>query len=223
MTAVYVLRHPQSTWNVANRYQGRLESPLTELGCQQATLTAAAFRDESIDAVYASPLIRARLLAEALARTTGAGYTVDNRLTEIAMGPWEGLDRDEIRNLFPQMFREWYSRPDRVRFPQGESMDDVCRRSRSALEDIFRRHREGNVCVVTHSAVVHALVLPALGLGLRFLHRVATANAGITTLCGTEAPGRVQILNSVSHLYGSAVESATALGCVTVKPRRRAS
>jgi hypothetical protein len=70
---------------------------------------------------------------------------------------------------------------------------------------------------------VHALVLPALGLHLRFLHRVATSNAGISTLCGSKAPGRVQTLNSLSHLHGSVAGSARALGCVTVKPRRRAS
>src|SRR5947209_14524370 len=80
MTAVYVLRHPETTWNVAERYQGRLDAPLSARGASQARAAADAFRGETLDAVFSSPLGRARHLAERLAKVTGAELRVDQRL-----------------------------------------------------------------------------------------------------------------------------------------------
>jgi broad specificity phosphatase PhoE len=223
MTAVYVVRHPQTTWNVTERYQGRLEAPLSAEGQRQARLTIAAFAGQRIDAVYSSPLCRALELGRGLAEVVDAPLIVDHRLTEIAMGPWEGLHRSEISERFPQMFREWYRRPDLVRFPGGETLEEVRDRARAALSGIFSAHPGQNVCVTTHSAVVHALVAPAMGLELRYIHRLQLANTGISTLCGETVPGRVLSLNVTGHLHASPVASALAQQCAGMEPRRLAS
>jgi broad specificity phosphatase PhoE len=204
MTAVYVLRHPQTTWNVAERYQGRLEAELSAEGERQCRLTVAAFGDTPLDAVYSSPLRRAMDLARGIADITRAPLTVDQRLTEIAMGPWEGLYRAEIRARFPELFEEWYVRPHLVRFPEGEDLAQVRSRSESALSDFFRRHPNQAICVVTHSSVIQMLAATALGLDLRFTHRVHISNAGITTLCGHAVPGALMSLNVTDHVDRSA-------------------
>src|SRR5690349_9009060 len=121
MTAVYVLRHPQTTWNVEERYQGRLEAPWNVEGERQCTLAVQAFEGQELAAIYSSPLRRALDLARALSRRSGSQLIVDHRLTEIGMGPWEGLYRTQIKDRFGALFEEWYDRPDLVRFPGGES------------------------------------------------------------------------------------------------------
>jgi broad specificity phosphatase PhoE len=221
MTAVYVLRHPETTWNLAQRYQGRLESPISAAGERQTVRAVSAFVPGSLDAVVSSPLGRARYLANAVASRTGAPLAVDHRLTEIGQTTWEGLHRVEIDARYPEMYDRWYLSPDTVRFPGGEDLGDVRVRAQSALADIFSRYPEGDVAVVTHSVVIQVLVASALALDLRHIHRLRVANAGITTLCGTEIPGAILSLNALDPK--APVESAAAEGCARWKPRRMTS
>jgi broad specificity phosphatase PhoE len=220
MTAVYVLRHPVTTWNETERYQGRLQAPLSAQGRQQTQLVSEAFAGQTLEGVYSSPLDRALDLARSIADVTGAPLYVDERLTEIAQCPWEGLHVSEIRLRYPEMYEEWYQRPDRVRFPGGENLLEVRDRALSVLQDLFARHPEGQVVMVTHSVVIQVMVATALSLDLRWIHKVRVSNAGITTLCGGELPAGLLSLNSTEALHGSAVASATAQGCATWRPRR---
>jgi probable phosphoglycerate mutase len=220
MTALYVFRHPETTWNVAERYQGRLESPLSQQGQVQARLVARTFAGSSLDAVYSSPLQRALFLARELARATDAPLRIDQRLTEMAQGPWEGLLLRDIKLRFQDLYRDWYLRPDCVCFPGGEDLEAVRQRSLSAVADLYATFPDGHVAVVTHSVVVQTLVASGLSIDLRHIHSIHVANAGMTTLCGLEPPGLVLALNVTSPLYPSPVTGAAAQGCVSWKPRR---
>ncbi len=223
MTAVYLLRHPETTWNVAQRYQGRLESPVSSEGRRQSLAVIDGFAAGEIDVVLASPLGRARYLAALLAKATGAPLEVDQRLTEMAQGPWEGMRVDDIRRRYPELYETWYRRPDRVRFPGGEALSEVCSRALSVMSELFRRWPNGNVAVVTHSVVIQTLAASALSLELSAIHRLRVSNCGVTILCGVDAPGQILTFNSLESLYGSAVAGATAQHCPTWKPRRIAS
>jgi probable phosphoglycerate mutase len=201
MTVAYVLRHPQTSWNAAGCYQGRLEAPLSAEGRRQSRLTASAMADRAPDIVYTSPLRRALDLAQNIAGTLRLPLVVDQRLTEIAIGPWEGLYHSQIEERFPVMLREWYERPDRVRFPHGESAADVQLRALSVLADLYAAHPEENICIVTHSAIIQVLTAAALGLDLRNLHRIHVANGGITTFSGDSAPGLLVSFNVTDQLF----------------------
>lgn len=217
MTAVYVLRHPETTWNVDRRYQGRLEAPLSLEGEQQANMAARNFRGQNLAAVYSSPLSRSRHLAALIAEVTGNEVTIDNRLTEIGQCPWEALEVGEVRRRYPNLFAQWYSAPASVQFPSGESVHDVWRRSQSALADIFARHQDADVAVITHSVVVMALACAALSLDLRHLHSITASNAGITILCGQRAPGYLLELNNTSAIHAEPIPRAAAHNCSSDK------
>ncbi len=219
MTAIFVLRHPQTTWNKAERYQGRLDAPLSAEGRRQLVLVAQAFRGESLDCVVTSPLSRARVLGEAIATSTGASMQTDARLVEMAQGAWEGLHVSEIRARFPATFREWHLRPDDVRFPGGEALADVERRTIGAFHDIYRCYPGGSVAVVSHSVVVQIIALRSLQMDLRFLHTIKISNASVTTMCGNDAPGSLLSLNVTQALWGSPVQCARAEGCAAAVTR----
>ncbi len=223
MTAVYLLRHPETTWNVAQRYQGRLESPVSAEGKRQALMVAATFAPPELDVVISSPLQRARHLSVALARATDASLEIDQRLTEMAQGPWEGMCLDQIRDTYRDLYDRWYTEPQAFTFPGGENLLEVQKRSLAVLEDAYRCWPEGNVAVVTHSVVIQVLVASALSLPLSSLHRLRVSNCSITTLCGSEAPGQLLSFNSTESLYGSAAASAAAQHCLSFEPRRIAS
>jgi phosphoserine phosphatase len=221
MTAIFLLRHPQTTWNQVERYQGRLDSPLSTEGWRQLRLAAEAFRGHSLDCVFTSPLGRTRRLAEAVAAVTSAPLRSDARLTEIGQGTWEGLHVSEIRARYPDLLTQWHTRPDLVRFPRGEALVEVEHRTASALDDIFSEFEGGTVAVVSHSVVVQVIASRSLHIDLRFLHSIKISNAGVTTLCGSDAPGSLLSLNVTQALHGSPVDSASAEACASPIMRRQ--
>lgn len=145
--SLLVVRHGQSTWNAAGRWQGRADPALTELGEQQAA--DAALHVGPIDEVWTSDLVRARRTAEIVAAHLGLDVRVDPRLAERDAGEWEGLTRDEIEAGWPGWLAE-HRRP-----PGFEPDDVVAARGIEVLSDLAGR--SGRLLVVSHSGVIRAV------------------------------------------------------------------
>src|SRR4029079_3508556 len=96
---ILVLRHGQSEWNAVRRWQGTADSPLTELGREQAATTARLLVAHRLDfaSIWTSNLRRASQTAAIIAGALGLGEPiVDARLQEADAGEWEGLTPAEI-------------------------------------------------------------------------------------------------------------------------------
>jgi broad specificity phosphatase PhoE len=121
---IWLVRHGQTEINRVGRFQGRLDSPLTELGETQARRVGARLRALAAEvggawAIDASPLGRTRRTAALI--SDGMGLAVrrhDARLAEVDFGPWEGLTRDQIVALRPDLAE---AKTFFLRCPEGES------------------------------------------------------------------------------------------------------
>ena len=96
MGHVYFVRHGQTVWNVENKICGATDSPLTQLGHEQARALGKKILDEGIhaDQILYSPLSRARDTALEIAAVTGLPAREEPRLVEQNFGKWEGTPRD---------------------------------------------------------------------------------------------------------------------------------
>jgi broad specificity phosphatase PhoE len=204
---ILVLRHGQSEWNSIRRWQGTADSPLTELGRQQAGATArllAALRLQ-FPAIWTSDLRRASETAAIIARTLGLGSpTFDARLREAHAGEWEGLTPEEIELRWPGWL-EAHHRP-----ATFEPYSAVVARASDALADIAARACDlapAAALVVAHSGVVRSLIrhlggtdtrIPNLG-GVWFTASVTDSGADLVlgdvfdpagvVVTGVDAPG----------------------------------
>ena len=152
-TNILVVRHGQSEWNRERRWQGHADSPLSELGVEQAVAAANALRDDCppFDAVLASDLCRASHTAELLAAALGLGAVrLDARLREAGAGEWQGLTPEEIARLWPGWL-EAGRRP-----PGAEPHEAAAERFLAALRDASAALPGAHVLVVSHSGVVRA-------------------------------------------------------------------
>ena len=154
-TTILLVRHGETEWNRARRYQGWSDSPLTDDGIAQAAAIGRRLRavPEAADAeIVASPIGRARRTAEIIAESLGytAKLRFDERLREISLGSWDGLDRREIRSRMGAHFEEfeWY-----FHTPDGESYDEFAGRIAGWLAEAG----EGPVIVVCHGVVTRVL------------------------------------------------------------------
>jgi broad specificity phosphatase PhoE len=138
---ILLVRHGETEWNRTRRIQGWGDSPLTPRGVAQAEAMGQALRAlpeaEGLP-VVASPLGRARRTAEIIqaARADLAPIRFDERLKEVSVGAWDGLDRGEIEALSPGIFdgdgrHEWY-----FRTPDGETYDEFAGRIAAWLADV---------------------------------------------------------------------------------------
>ena len=123
MTKMIFVRHGQSEANLLTIFAGHTDIPLTDLGRHQAENTAQFLKDYSIDAVYASDLLRAMQTAEPTARMHGLEIIPDVRLREIYAGDWEGVTFNDLLTLYPESFGIlWRTDCGRAHPENGESV-----------------------------------------------------------------------------------------------------
>jgi broad specificity phosphatase PhoE len=148
-TRLLLVRHGESTWNADGRWQGQADPPLSPLGEQQAA--EAATRVDSVDAVWASDLVRARRTAEIVAGGQRIDVRLDPRLRERHAGDWQGHTRVEIEEHWPGYLGSG-------RRPAGyESDDALLARVLAAIDEIAAAHRGESVLVVVHGGIVRTL------------------------------------------------------------------
>jgi broad specificity phosphatase PhoE len=177
---VYLARHGETTWNLAGRYQGRRESALTALGVRQGMALGAAFAPPNgppIARIVASPLWRCQATARFVADRVDLPIVLDDRLTEIAHGDWEGRLRNEIEGNEVAQYRAWRLNPDSVSFNGGETLRDVQARWRAFADDLARSQGDGDALVCTHDAVVRIALLTMEDRPLDELWEVTVQNA----------------------------------------------
>jgi broad specificity phosphatase PhoE len=150
MTILYLIRHGETDWNILGRYQGQADPPLNNQGLAQSKTLAESLRNENIDIIYTSPLMRARQTAEIISNRLGVDLVVDPRFMEIHQGDWQMRLRSEIEALYPELFSAWENKPWDITPPAGESLHEVAGRVESALEDILERYPGLKVVIVTH-------------------------------------------------------------------------
>lgn len=162
-TRVLLVRHGQSEWNAAGRWQGQADPPLTDLGRRQARSAAAALG--AVDAVFASDLQRAAETAAIIAGELGIGPVVlDEGLRERDAGEWSGLTRTEIDRAWPGYLdppadehASFGPSAAPRRPPSWEPDDAVLARARAALARIHDAVGDGEVIAVTHGGLIYVL------------------------------------------------------------------
>jgi len=192
------VRHGESTWNQARRFQGARDAELSPRGGAQAQALAAALASQAIDALYTSPLRRARQTAAACGATLGLEPTALDALREVGLGDWEGLSVETVVERYGDHYWRWLMTPADHPPPGGEPMAAFADRVRAAVDALAARHPAGRVLAVTHGGAIAALLCGCLRLGLNAVWRLRIDNASVTRVACPAA--RLLSLNDTAHL-----------------------
>lgn len=160
---LFLLRHGQSTWNAARRWQGWADPPLSELGEAQARQAAGRLRGEALTLVVTSDLARARRTGEIVAASLGLPVETEPALRERDAGAWSGLRPEEIEARWPGAI-DAFRRGELSRIPGGEG--DILPRVLPALVRLATRGR-GALVAVTHGGVIASVELALGGAATR--------------------------------------------------------
>ena len=173
-TPIYILRHGQTPSNLRRRYAGRGVESLTAVGCRESDRAAQYLRGAGIAAVWTSGIARARETATILSSALEIPLRDESRLDEMLLGPWEGLTEDEVAQQYPCEFKVWNERPDLLRLPGRETLEELASRVAPVLNDAASQTKP--VLLVTHVAIIRVLTLSVLGHALSGYKRLAVPN-----------------------------------------------
>ncbi|TDD58495.1 histidine phosphatase family protein [Kribbella antibiotica] len=167
-TTIVLARHGRTAWHHGNRYTGSSDLPIDEVGQQQAL----QLRDWAIgfapDALWSSPMVRARQTVAPTAEALGLEPTVDARLREVDFGSAEGK---RLVEMPPAVAAAFEADPVRDYFPGGEDPVEAADR----VAEVFAEFEGGKVLVVAHNTLIRLLVCRLLGLRLNDYRRLLPA------------------------------------------------
>lgn len=204
MRRLYLVRHGITAWNAERRWQGSVDTELSEEGRRQALALGARLATSGLSAAFASDLRRAAETASLAASHLVAG--TEPLLREMSYGEWEGVRDADVGERWPEARAAWWNEPHLVRPGGGESLDELASR---AWEGLLRclRSSEGNILVVAHGGTNRVLVARVLGAPLARFWAFDQSPTGVNVLelpAGEPeralARARVLLLNCTRHL-----------------------
>lgn len=192
-TRVILVRHGQSNYNAQRRIQGRLDhSVLTEKGCEDAKIVGQTLKGISFDAVYCSPLQRAKQTAELILSQfdTPPQLQPTEQLLEIDLPLWAGMERDAVVEQFAEDYRGWQERPheffmtisgdhgERQHFPVLALFEQA----KQLWKDLLARHQNQTLLIVAHNGINRCLIATALGIQPQYYQSIQQSNCGVSVL-----------------------------------------
>jgi broad specificity phosphatase PhoE len=212
---LFLIRHGQTTWNVAHRLPGQLPGiELTETGHQQAQRLAEALRSLPLSALISSPLERALETASYLAQGRALTIHLEPNLMDIQLGHWTGQDRDELFQKDP-LWKAFVRNP-LVGPEDVETFPTLQQRAIRAVERWLKQTSTG-LCpaFVTHADVIKVLLAHYSGLEAGRARSLMIENASVSVV-ELEANHRPRILAVDWEPYPGWLQSST---CATEQPR----
>jgi broad specificity phosphatase PhoE len=194
-TRLLLLRHAE----VEERYQcvfgGRLDMDLSPRGQEQARQLADYLRGTPVDALYVSPLRRARQTALPLTRQNGHQPIAAEGLREVDFGAWTGLTWDEVKERFGVSPYHWLRELHQGTIPGAEPATEFAARVGACLRDALAAQPGGTVAMLCHGGVVRMLLAILLDLPLPRMSAFEVDYASLTVVEQHRRGAEIQLLN----------------------------
>jgi broad specificity phosphatase PhoE len=200
-TKVLLVRHGHVPGISPERFRGRADIELTDRGVAEAHKTADSIsRFWQPAAVYTSPMKRCIDTSTAIAKKCEVGVEILPALIDLNYGEWQWQTHEAIAALSPELYHRWRTTPHLMRFPKGESLQELVARAADALRFVIEQHPGETVVLVTRESVNRALLLQVLEQPLSAYWRLAQDPCTINEIA--VASDRVEVIrvNETAHL-----------------------
>lgn len=200
MAKIILVRHGETDWNRHEVFRGQIDVPLNQNGLKQARALGDALKGQKLDAIYSSPLSRAVQTAEEIAKFQNLNVDVEDGFLDLSYGEWQGVSHEEVKARHPELDKKWHEQPHLLRFPGGESLDDVRERSMNALKRIASKHPDDTIVLVAHRVVNKVVLCAVLDLDNSYFWRIRQDTCCINIFEDAEIGYVLHRLNDTCHL-----------------------
>ena len=163
---IYLIRHGQTEYNDKNIFRGQLDIPLNSYGISQAESIGKTLKIIGFDAIYSSPLIRAKKTAEIINKyqSDKINFYIENDFTDLNYGTWQAKSHKEVKKTYSKLYYEWETSPYNIQLPGGESLYEAQKRSFNSLKKIINKNSDKIICIVSHRVTNKLLISKILGI-----------------------------------------------------------
>ena len=157
---IYFIRHGETLWNTLKIFQGRSDSPLTELGISQAEKLSEKLKDIEFTDFYSSPMGRTIQTTKIIMGDRKQEIKFIEEFKEISMGDIEGIPRSEFEEKYPKEFYDFFNNPVDYdpKVYHGENYYEVIEKKKKGLDKLLSYLNDSDrVVVVTHGVTLKAL------------------------------------------------------------------
>lgn len=190
-----LVRHGEPEKSAQGLCYGKLDVALSSSGQQNISLTAEIIRPLRPNAVYTSPLLRAKDTAKVIARVCLLEPIVERDIAELDFGDFEGLRYEEAEREYPEIYSQWMREPTKVRFPNGESFDLMAARVEQSVSRLKQKHTHQSIVVVSHGGVNRIVLAAALGLEPEQIFRLDQSYGAISCIDYYDETPLVRVMN----------------------------
>lgn len=216
-----LIRHGETEWNRASRFQGIRDIPLNDNGKRQAEKAAYFLKEIDLDFAISSPMLRPKETAEIILKYhPNIQLELQPQLIEICHGLWEGKLETEIEAEFPGLLTQWKEAPETIQMPEGENLQQVWDRAIACWNNIVKCLSESSASrigiVVAHDAINKVILCYLLGLNPDHFWNIKQGNGAVSVIDypqGIEGEQVLQAINLTTHL-GSGILDKTAAGAL---------
>jgi len=200
MVKVILIRHGETDWNKEQIFRGRIDVALNEVGLAQARSVQATLKDVQISAIYSSPLSRALETARVVGEGRNCEVKIEEGFIDINFGRWQGISHQKVKEEYKELYEMWLNKPQMVTFPEGESLEEVQRRSMKALEKVIKKHPEETLAIISHRVLNKVLLCSILGLELSHFWYIKQDTCALNRFEYKDDKYYLTLLNDTCHL-----------------------
>jgi phosphoserine phosphatase len=205
VTKILLVRHGHVEGIKPERFRGRADVPLTDRGAAEAKAVAQRIASTWHPIkVYTSPMRRCVDTGGAIAEACHVETQVLTDLNDIDYGLWQWRSYEEVQQTEPRLFSVWFATPQFMRFPEGESLQQLVARGADVLRLVVERHSEDTIVLVGHDSINRAMLLQLLDQPLSAYWRLTQEPCCINEIDIAERRVRVVRTNETGHLAGIA-------------------
>ena len=201
VTRLFLVRHGATAATGEDRFAGATSTELSDEGRWQAARLGERLSQQSLAAVYSSPLSRAVDTARIIAGHCRLEPITRDGLREIGHGHWEGMKRDDVERQFGLEYETWEADPFTFAPAGGESGVAVLARALPVIREIVAAHPGAQVLVVSHKATLRLVLSSLLGFDPRGYRDRLDQSPACLNVVDFKDPVRVRLMlfNDTSH------------------------
>jgi probable phosphoglycerate mutase len=211
VTRVIIVRHGQSTYNALQKIQGRSdESVLTAQGEQDAQTVGKNLKNIPIDAIFSSPLQRAKTTAAVIQSCleNPPPLHTSEQLMEVDLPLWENMVKSDVKEQFPEAYRTWQSRPHEFKMLLAGGKEhypvlSLYQQAQQFWQATLSEYQGKTLLIVAHNGINRCLILTAIGMPPAYYHAIQQSNCCVNILNfagGLENNVQLESLNQTAHL-----------------------
>lgn len=198
---IYITRHGETEWNIEKRMQGWNNSALTAKGIEESKKLGKRLKDIDFQCIYSSSLKRAVDTSKYIRGNKNTKIVLFDEFREMGLGKWEGLEHNKIEELYKEEYFNYWNNPCLYNNKSGESFYELFKRVESILSIIIKKHKDGNILIVSHGVVIKAIYRIVNGESLKDLWKPPDiGNTSLTIIEVKEGKKKIILESDSLHL-----------------------